>query len=61
MDQARKRICELEDSEFYIIWSEQRKKSEESLHDLWDTIRRTICELLEFQKENITSSGQKVT
>jgi len=34
MDQARKRICELEDREFYIIWSEQRKKSEESLHDL---------------------------
>ena len=40
MDQARQRICELGDREFYITWSEQRKKSEESLHDLWDTIRR---------------------
>ena len=40
MDQARKRTGELEDRELYIIWPEQRKKSEESLHDLWDTIRR---------------------
>lgn len=40
MDQGRKRVCELEDREFSIIWSEQRKKSEESLHDLWETIRR---------------------
>ena len=45
MDNAEERISELEDRNFKIIQSEDNKakrmiRSEERLHDLWDTIKR---------------------
>ena len=51
MDQAEERICGLEDRNFEIIPSEENKerrmkKSEGSLHDLWDTIKRNNFQII---------------
>ena len=49
LDQARERINELEDRSFEIILSEEQKekrmkRNEESLQNLWDTIKRSnLC------------------
>lgn len=45
MDQAEEKISELEERKFEIIWSEENKEksmthNEESLRDVWDTIKR---------------------
>ena len=43
MNQAEEIICELEDRTFEIIRGKNKKKNkrnEESLHDLWDIIKR---------------------
>lgn len=43
--------------------AKRMKKSEESQHNLWDVIKRRICELLESQKEKRGREGRlfKVT
>lgn len=45
MNQAEEKIGELEERKFEIIWSEENneksmKHNEESLRDVWDTIKR---------------------
>lgn len=45
MDQAEEKNGELEERKFEIIWSEENKEksmkhNEESLRDVWDTIKR---------------------
>lgn len=45
MDQAEEKIGELEGRKFDIMWSEENKEksmkhSEESVRDIWDTIKK---------------------
>ena len=62
LDQTEGRISE--DRQFRIIQSEEykekrMKRSKESLHELYNTIKRTIYTLLVSQKEKRGRKGQK--
>ena len=49
MCQSEERICEVEDGNFEIIQSEENKnewKNNESLRDLWDTIKRNNLQII---------------
>lgn len=55
LNQAKERICKLEDSSVDTIQSERKefriKKSKENLHKLWGTIKQNNICLWESQKD----------
>ena len=67
LDKAKERNCEFEDKSFEIFYSEKnkekrKKKSEESLHELWGTIKQknfSIMGVPEGKEEKETESWLK--
>lgn len=65
MEWITERICEIEDRNFEIIQLNENKqiwmeKSEESLYDLWDTIKRTNLEIIKGPEEERENGAQRL-
>lgn len=62
VDQGEKRICELEDRTFEIIYSEENNnnKNKESLCDLWDTIKRNSLRIIGVPEEERQEKGESL-